>query len=338
MSLVNVPPGAVHAFAFERGTQGWVVTLADDLIEQLLGPAGEERHALAEGGVLAADPGAGRADGADRRPNSKAAAPSRALVLQGLCAVLLGQAARAAARAAPPPRDCARLGAAAPLRRAGSMRGCSQHRTVADCARALAVTPTHLSRVLRAATGQPASRLIEARLMREARRQLAYTSLQVSTIAYTLGFADPAYFSRVFSRVEGLSPRAFRERLVAGATPRQCALSRRGRGGAHGLVLLVLAGLFEVGWAIGLKYTDGFTRLWPTVGTVLAMIISLGLLGLAMKSLPVGTSYAVWVGVGAVGTAILGIVLLGEPANLGRLLSLGLIVAGIVGLKLASPV
>jgi quaternary ammonium compound-resistance protein SugE len=102
--------------------------------------------------------------------------------------------------------------------------------------------------------------------------------------------------------------------------------------------LLVVAGLFEVGWAIGLKYTDGFTRLWPTVGTVLAMVISLGLLGLAMKSLPVGTSYAVWVGVGAVGTAILGIVLLGEPANAGRLVSLGLIVAGIVGLKLSSPV
>lgn len=102
-------------------------------------------------------------------------------------------------------------------------------------------------------------------------------------------------------------------------------------------ILLVLAGLFEVGWAIGLKYTDGFTRFWPTVGTVAAMVISLGLLGVAMKSLPVGTSYAVWVGVGAVGTAILGIVLLGEPANAGRLVSLGLIVAGIVGLKLASP-
>ncbi len=103
-------------------------------------------------------------------------------------------------------------------------------------------------------------------------------------------------------------------------------------------LILLLAGLFEVGWAIGLKYTDGFTRLWPTVGTVLAMVISLGLLGIAMKSLPVGTSYAVWVGVGAVGTALLGIVLLGEPANAGRLISLGLIVAGIVGLKLASPV
>jgi quaternary ammonium compound-resistance protein SugE len=102
-------------------------------------------------------------------------------------------------------------------------------------------------------------------------------------------------------------------------------------------LILVLAGLFEIGWAIGLKYTDGFTRLWPTVGTVLAMAISLGLLGIAMKSLPVGTAYAVWVGVGAVGTAILGIVLLGEPANPGRLLSLALILAGIIGLKMATP-
>ena len=102
-------------------------------------------------------------------------------------------------------------------------------------------------------------------------------------------------------------------------------------------LILVLAGLFEIGWAIGLKYTDGFTRLWPTLGTVAAMAISLALLGIAMKSLPVGTAYAVWVGVGAVGTAILGIVLLGEPANAGRLLSLSLIVAGIVGLKLATP-
>lgn len=102
-------------------------------------------------------------------------------------------------------------------------------------------------------------------------------------------------------------------------------------------ITLIVAGLFEIAWAIGLKYTEGFTRLWPTVGTVLAMLISIGLLGMAMKSLPVGTAYAVWVGVGAVGTAILGIVLLGEPANAGRLLSLALILAGIVGLKLATP-
>ncbi|GAA5076490.1 quaternary ammonium compound efflux SMR transporter SugE [Lysobacter panacisoli] len=102
-------------------------------------------------------------------------------------------------------------------------------------------------------------------------------------------------------------------------------------------IILVLAGLFEVGWAIGLKYTDGFTRLWPTVGTVAAMAISLGLLGIAMKSLPVGTAYAIWVGVGAVGTVILGIVLFQEPVNALRMISVGLIIAGLIGLKLASP-
>jgi quaternary ammonium compound-resistance protein SugE len=102
-------------------------------------------------------------------------------------------------------------------------------------------------------------------------------------------------------------------------------------------VLLVIAGLLEVGWAIGLKYTEGFTRLWPSVFTITAMVLSVVLLGIAMKSLPVGTSYAIWVGVGAVGTAILGMALFSEPASAGRLASLGLIVAGIVGLKLATP-
>ena len=102
-------------------------------------------------------------------------------------------------------------------------------------------------------------------------------------------------------------------------------------------VILCVAGLFEVGWAIGLKYTEGFSRLWPSVWTALAMIISLWLLGLAMKSLPVGTAYSVWVGVGAVGTVILGIVLLDEPANTSRLVSVALIVAGIIGLKIATP-
>jgi len=102
-------------------------------------------------------------------------------------------------------------------------------------------------------------------------------------------------------------------------------------------LILLLAGVLEVGWAIGLKYTEGFTRLWPTIGTIAAMSVSLALLGIAMKSLPVGTAYAVWVGVGAVGTVILGIVLLDEPANAARLMSVGLIVAGIIGLKLATP-
>jgi len=101
-------------------------------------------------------------------------------------------------------------------------------------------------------------------------------------------------------------------------------------------LLLIVAGLLEVGWAIGLKYTEGFTRLWPSIGTAFAMVASMVLLGIAMKSLPVGTAYAVWVGVGAVGTVILGIVLFGEPAGALRIASIVLIVAGIVGLKLAS--
>ncbi|MDP3256938.1 quaternary ammonium compound efflux SMR transporter SugE [Bosea sp. (in: a-proteobacteria)] len=97
-----------------------------------------------------------------------------------------------------------------------------------------------------------------------------------------------------------------------------------------------IAGLFEIGWAIGLKYTQGFTRLVPTVLTLASMAVSLGLLGLALKSLPVGTAYAVWTGIGTVGTALLGIVLLGEPATALRLACIGLIVAGIVGLKLVA--
>ncbi len=102
-------------------------------------------------------------------------------------------------------------------------------------------------------------------------------------------------------------------------------------------VILVLAGLFEVGWAIGLKYTEGFTRLWPTLWTIASMAVSVGLLGVAMKDLPVGTAYSIWVGVGSVGTVILGIILFGEPVNLTRVLSIALIVAGIIGLKLATP-
>lgn len=98
---------------------------------------------------------------------------------------------------------------------------------------------------------------------------------------------------------------------------------------------LFIAGLFEVAWAIGLKYTDGFSRLVPSLLTVFAMALSLGFLGLALRSLPVGTAYAVWTGIGAVGTAALGIYLFSEPATAARLACIGLIVAGIVGLKFA---
>jgi len=101
-------------------------------------------------------------------------------------------------------------------------------------------------------------------------------------------------------------------------------------------ILLVLAGLLEIVWAIGLKYTDGFTRLWPTIITVSAMLISLALLGVAMKSLPVSTAYAVWMGIGVMGTAILGIIILNEPASFGRLFSISLILAGVIGLKLTN--
>ncbi|WP_174849541.1 quaternary ammonium compound efflux SMR transporter SugE [Yersinia artesiana] len=101
-------------------------------------------------------------------------------------------------------------------------------------------------------------------------------------------------------------------------------------------IILVIAGLLEVIWAIGLKYSHGFTRLTPSIVTLVAMAASVFLLAYAMKTLPAGTAYAVWTGIGAVGTAILGIMLLGESASLARVLSLGLILAGIIGLKLAS--
>jgi quaternary ammonium compound-resistance protein SugE len=101
--------------------------------------------------------------------------------------------------------------------------------------------------------------------------------------------------------------------------------------------ILFVAGLFEIAWAVGLKYTDGFTRLWPTVGTAAALLASMSLLGIALRTLPLGTAYAVWTGIGSVGTAVLGIVLFREPATAMRLVCIGLIVSGIVGLKLATP-
>ncbi|WP_054029599.1 quaternary ammonium compound efflux SMR transporter SugE [Desulfatitalea tepidiphila] len=100
-------------------------------------------------------------------------------------------------------------------------------------------------------------------------------------------------------------------------------------------VILFIAGLLEIGWAIGLKYTDGFTKPWPAFGTVISLVASFLLLGLALKTLPVGTAYAIWVGIGSVGTALLGILLFGESTDVLKLVSLGLICAGIVGLKLA---
>jgi len=101
-------------------------------------------------------------------------------------------------------------------------------------------------------------------------------------------------------------------------------------------VILFIAGLLEITWAIGLKYTDGFSKLWPTVGTVAAMAASISLLGLALKDLPVGTAYAIWTGIGAAGTVVMGIILFGEAATVARLACVALIVAGIIGLKLTT--
>ena len=212
LSLVNVPPGDVHGFSFAPGTQGFVATLADEMRDELLAQAGDVHRALSRCAVLRADEAL---VATMRRIGAEFAGrgPARALVLRGLCTSLLGLAARAASEAAP-------RGAQPPesnlLRRFEALLESHylKHWKVADYARALAVTPTHLSRVVRAATGRPASRLIDDRVLREARRNLAYTGMSVSTIAYTLGFADPAYFSRVFTRSLGLSPRAFRARLA----------------------------------------------------------------------------------------------------------------------------
>lgn len=101
-------------------------------------------------------------------------------------------------------------------------------------------------------------------------------------------------------------------------------------------LILLLAGLFEIGWAIGLKYTQGFTQVWPSILTVLAMVISMGLLGLAMKTLPVGIAYAAWVGIGIVGTAVLGVLLFNEPISLLKVVSICFIGVGVVGLKLSA--
>ena len=102
-------------------------------------------------------------------------------------------------------------------------------------------------------------------------------------------------------------------------------------------IILVLAGLFEVAWAVGLKYTEGFSRFWPSVATITAMVISVGLLAMAVKSLPLSTAYAIWTGIGAVGAVILGIALFGESASAPRLACLALIIVGIIGLKIVSP-
>jgi len=215
-TLMNVPPGAVHAFRFEPDTQGFVVTLADEILDLILAGAGDVRHMLGQPTVCAAPQDA--LDVSERIWREfNGLAGARALVLRGLCATLLGLTARQLALVGPGPTEHDK---AQVLQRFEALveEHFLEHWGVADYARTLAISPTHLSRVVRAATGAPASQLIDARVIREARRRLAYTNLRVATIAYALGFADPAHFSRVFTRATGVSPRAFRHQLVAPAS------------------------------------------------------------------------------------------------------------------------
>ena len=212
-TLMNVPSGVVHAFRFEPGTQGFVVTLAEEILDLILASAGDVRMTLNQPTVCKAstDIPATMQRIWDEFNSLNSA---RALMLRGLCSSLLSlvvrQLTQADTQASPKaPGDI--------MQRFEALLQTHflEHWGVADYAKAMAISPTHLSRVVRAATGTPASQRINARIIREARQRLAYTNLRISTIAYTLGFVDPAHFSRVFTRDTGVSPRVFRKQLDA---------------------------------------------------------------------------------------------------------------------------
>jgi len=209
-TVVNVPPGLVHGYTFALDTEGLVVTLASEMLDESLRPSEGLRPVLARPAVLPADLAIA---GTMRQIAASFAGRdfARAQVLRGLTGLLLGQMAQTMMRESPAdataePEILTRFLALVDAR-------FTHHQSVSDYARALAISPTHLSRLARAATGRPASALIEERIIREARRNLVYTDLPISRIAYALGFDDPAYFTRVFTRATGLSPRAFRQRL-----------------------------------------------------------------------------------------------------------------------------
>ena len=213
MRLVNVPIGDVHSYSFVRGTRGWVLTVAAEVLDQVTLTSEGLRRVLSSGKVVCGT--------AQMRTTMKQIFAefagrrfARAHVLRAHTAMLVGLVAR----------EMATQGRTSDSRtnielfeRFESLleQHYLKHWTVSQFAAALSITPTHLSRITRSATGRSASNLIVERVVREARRNLAYTTLPISTIAYTLGFNDPAYFSRMFSEATGLSPRSFRERVSA---------------------------------------------------------------------------------------------------------------------------
>ena len=213
MQIVNVPVGHVHGFSFVPGTEGWVLTIAAEMLDEALLAAEGLRSVLSRSAAVRGTPQI-RAVMKQIFAEHAARDFGRAHVLRALSAAMIGLVARALTR------DSGSSGNSESnlFRRFEALL--EQHHlerwTVADYANALAITPTHLNRITRAATGDTASHLILNRLIREARRNLVYTNLPVSTIAYALGFEDPAYFSRVYAAATGLSPRAFRAQLHGG--------------------------------------------------------------------------------------------------------------------------
>jgi AraC family transcriptional regulator, transcriptional activator of pobA len=213
MRVVNVPVGDVHGYSFDRSTRGWVLTVAAEVLDQVMLPSEGLRRVLSSAKVVRGT--------AQMRTTMKeifaefaARRFARAHVLRAHAAMLVGLVAR----------EMAMKGILSDSRSSMELferfetlleQHFLQHWTVSQYAGALSVTPTHLSRVTRAVTGRAASHLIVERIVREARRNLVYTNLPVSAIAYALGFNDPAYFSRMFSEATGLSPRRFREKVSA---------------------------------------------------------------------------------------------------------------------------
>jgi AraC family transcriptional regulator, transcriptional activator of pobA len=214
MRVVNVPVGHVHGFSLKRGTQGFVLTIAAEMLDQVLTPAEGLRRVLAHATVVQ---GTAPMRDAMQRIFVEFAGRSfaRAHLLRALSAALIGLVAREIAATAGTPEGSASTDL---LRRFEALleRHLLAHWAVSDYAAALSISPTHLSRVVRAATGHAASRLIQERIIREARRNLVYTNLPVAAIAFALGFNDPAYFSRLFASATGLSPRRFRDKVHAG--------------------------------------------------------------------------------------------------------------------------
>ena len=214
MATINVPAGHVHGWEFKRGTQGWVVTIATEILDEVIAPSEGLSRVLSQAAVLRATPALRRLmqeifteyDGRNF---------ARAHVLKALSAALLGLVARQLA--AQTSHGTGSAGDRLVDRFEALIdEHYREHWAVTRYAAALKVTPTHLSRLTREAFGCPASHMIRDRLVREARRQLVYTNMPVSKVAYSLGFNDPAYFTRTFTVATGLSPSEFREKVYAG--------------------------------------------------------------------------------------------------------------------------